>query len=144
MKPYFENQIISLYWKRRTLRSLLLFEQRRKIVVLTRDQRLREPFILVCARVVATTIIFSPRRCRLCQHKSPLDRSAPMASPETSSSLKFLFFMFAFTIAVPLTMLLLASLRPLLPMESAWARALVLLPLVNGIWAVCERIWGCA
>ncbi|MEE2644673.1 MAG: hypothetical protein VYD19_07040 [Myxococcota bacterium] len=58
-----------------------------------------------------------------------------MASPETSSSLKFLFFMFAFTIAVPLTMLLLASLRPLLPMESAWARALVLLPLVNGIWA---------
>ena len=57
----------------------------------------------------------------------------PSSSPPPSLSLAFLFFMFAFTIAVPLTMIVLVFLRPHLPMESWWARWLVLLPLFCGL-----------
>ena len=51
---------------------------------------------------------------------------------ELTPSLLFIYFMFGFIIGVTLTIAGLTLLRPLLPPDAAWVKALVVAPLVGG------------
>lgn len=47
-------------------------------------------------------------------------------------SLLFIYFMFGFMIGVALTMIALTFIRPLLPPDATWVKALVITPLAGG------------
>ena len=51
---------------------------------------------------------------------------------ELTPSLLFIYFMFGFIIGLALTMIALTLLRPLLPPDAVWVKALVIAPLAGG------------
>lgn len=64
------------------------------------------------------------------------ERGKPMASPppepRLGPSLLFIYFMIGFVLGATFTMVLLSFVKPLLSMEEAWVRSLVISPLVIG------------
>ena len=56
-------------------------------------------------------------------------------------SLLFIYFMIGFVLGGVSTMIILSSLRPFLPLESPWIRALVFAPLLIGV-ALGARVAG--
>ena len=51
---------------------------------------------------------------------------------ELTPSLLFIYFMFGFIIGLALTMIALSLLRPFLPPDAVWVKALVIAPLAGG------------
>ena len=51
---------------------------------------------------------------------------------ELTPSLLFIYFMIGFMIGVALTMTVLSLIRPLLPPDAVWVKALVIAPLLGG------------